>query len=161
KVAIVLRNKDHRVMATLEHFNATADPDKINAILERDGAVVIENLLTPDIVARVNDEVEDAVAVADPDEQYFNPLLTAFFGAYTKQVAGVPGISRTFATDVMCNPVLLALCDGVLLPSCARYQLNLGHLLQRGPGSIDQIWHRDEAVWNDVPRPHPELQVAS
>jgi ectoine hydroxylase-related dioxygenase (phytanoyl-CoA dioxygenase family) len=48
-----------------------------------------------------------------------------------------------------------------LLPSCARYQLNLGHLLQRGPGSIDQIWHRDEAVWNDVPRPHPELQVAS
>jgi hypothetical protein len=161
EVAGVLRTKDHRVMATLERFKATADPDAIYAILDRDGAVIIDDLLSPDTVARVNDEVEDAVAAADPGEQYFNPLLSAFFGEFTKQVAGVPGISRTFATDVMCNPVLLALCDRVLLPSCARYQLNLGHLLQRGPGSVDQIWHRDEAVWNDVPRPHPELQVAS
>ena len=39
------------------------------------------------------------------------------------------------------------------LPSCARYQLNLGHLLQRGPGSDEQWLHRDEAVWSDVPRP--------
>ena len=60
--------------------------------------------------------------------------MSEFHGAQTKQVAGVPGISRTFAIDVMCHPLLLALCDRVLLPSCARYQLNLGHLLQRGPG---------------------------
>jgi ectoine hydroxylase-related dioxygenase (phytanoyl-CoA dioxygenase family) len=49
----------------------------------------------------------------------------------------------------------------VLLPSCARYQLNLGHLLQRGPGAEEQWLHRDELVWNDVPWPHPELQLAS
>src|SRR5262249_57569791 len=116
-------------------------PDAIHAALHRDGAVIIDNLLSPDVVARVNDEVEDAVAAADPGEQYFNPLLSAFFGQFTKQVAGVPGLSRTFATDVMCNPVLLALCDRVLLPSCARYQLNLGHLLHRGPGSIYQLCH--------------------
>jgi ectoine hydroxylase-related dioxygenase (phytanoyl-CoA dioxygenase family) len=73
----------------------------------------------------------------------------------------MPGISRTFATDVMCNPLLLDLCDRVLLPSCARYQLNLGHLLQRGPGAGEQILHRDELVWNDVPSPHPEIQLAS
>ena len=73
----------------------------------------------------------------------------------------MPGISRTFAVDVMCHPLLLALADRVLLPSCARYQLNLGHLLQRGPGSDDQLLHRDEAVWSDVPQPHPELQLAS
>ena len=49
----------------------------------------------------------------------------------------------------------------VLLPSCARYQLNLGHLLQRGPGSEEQWLHRDEAVWSDMPHPHPELQLAT
>ena len=54
-----------------------------------------------------------------------------------------------------------AFCDRVLLPSCARYQLNLGHLLERGPGADEQWLHRDEAVWSDVPRPHPELQLAS
>ena len=51
----------------------------------------------------------------------------------------------------MCHPLLLALCDRVLLPSCARYQLNLGHLLQRGPGADEQWLHRDELVWSDVP----------
>lgn len=149
------------MVATIEHVAAGTDPDEIHERLDRDGAVIIDGLLTDDIVARVNDEVDAAVDAADADEEFFNPLLSAFHGLHTKQVTGVPGISRTFATDVMCNPVLLALCDRVLLPSCARYQLNLGHLLQRGPGSDEQWLHRDEAVWSDVPKPHPELQVAS
>ena len=87
--------------------------------------------------------------------------MTEFHGLQTKQVAGMPGLSRTFATEVMCHPLLLALCDRVLLPSCSRYQLNLGHLLQRGPGAEEQWLHRDELVWSDVPWPHPQLQVAS
>jgi ectoine hydroxylase-related dioxygenase (phytanoyl-CoA dioxygenase family) len=61
----------------------------------------------------------------------------------------------------MCHPLLLDICDQVLAPSCARYQLNLGHLLQRGPGSDEQWLHRDELVWSDVPQPHPELQLAT
>jgi ectoine hydroxylase-related dioxygenase (phytanoyl-CoA dioxygenase family) len=112
-------------------------------------------------VARVNDEVEEAVAVADPSEAYLNPMIDAFFGSHTRQVTGMPAVSPTFAAEVMCHPVYLALCDAILLPSCARYQLNLGHLLQRDPGAEDQLLHRDEAVWSDVPKPAPELQLAS
>ena len=147
--------------AALSHFAASSNPDDISAAIERDGAVIVEDLLPLDVVARVNDEVEAAVDAADPDEVFFNPIMSAFHGPCTKQVAGVPGISRTFAVDVMCHPLLLAICDRILLPSCARYQLNLGHLLQRGPGAEEQWLHRDEVVWSDVPRPHPELQLAS
>lgn len=147
--------------ATIECFGATADADAVHAAIERDGAAIIEGLLPLEIVERVNDEVESSVAAADPEEPLFNPILQEFHGPFTKQVAGVPGISRSFAVEVMCHPLLLALCDRVLLPSCARYQLNLGHLLQRGPGSGEQWLHRDELVWSDVPRPHPELQLAS
>jgi phytanoyl-CoA dioxygenase PhyH len=139
--------------ATLERLSAGDGPDAIHAALERDGAVIVEGLLEAAVVDRVNAEVEAAVAAADPDEPVFDPVLTAFHGPFTKQVASVPAISRTFATDVMCNPLLLAICDRVLLPACAAYQLNLGHLLQRGPGASEQMLHRDEAVWNDVPRP--------
>ena len=150
-----------RMSARLERFAATADPDTVCAALARDGGVILEDLLPASVVERVNDEVEAAVDAADPDEELFNPVLQDFHGPYTKQVAGVPGISPTFAVDVMCHPLLLALADRVLLPSCARYQLNIGHLLQRGPGSPDQLLHRDELVWSDVPFPHPELQLAS
>jgi ectoine hydroxylase-related dioxygenase (phytanoyl-CoA dioxygenase family) len=147
--------------ATIERFAATADVDAICGALDRDGAAIIEELLPTAVVDRVNAEVEDAVAAADPNEAFFNPVMQAFHGPFTKQVPGMPGISPTFAVDVMCNPLLLAVCDRVLLPSCARYQLNLGHLLQRGPGSDEQWLHRDEAVWSDMPHPHPELQLAS
>ena len=147
--------------ATIERLGPASDPDVVHRALERDGAVIVEDLLTADVVERVNAEVEAALSAADPEEPLFDPIMQAFHGPQTKQVAGVAAISRAFAVDVMCNPLLLALCDRVLLPSCARYQLNLGHLLQRGPGADDQVLHRDEAVWSDVPKPAPELQLAS
>lgn len=145
----------------IERFDVTTDSDVVHRALEHDGVVIVEGLVAGDVVERVNAEVEAAVAAADPSEALFNPVMEAFHGPFTKQVTGVPGISPTFAVDVMCHPLLLALCDRVLLPSCATYQLNLGHLLQRGPGSEEQWLHRDEAVWSDVPRPAPELQLAS
>jgi ectoine hydroxylase-related dioxygenase (phytanoyl-CoA dioxygenase family) len=148
-------------VSTLQRFDAKADPDDILAGIDRDGAVIVEGLLSSDVVDRVNEEVGAALDAADPNEELFNPIMQAFHGPFTKQVTGAPGLSRTFAVDVMCNPLLLAICDRVLLPSCARYQLNLGHLLQRGPGSDEQWLHRDEAVWSDVPRPGPELQLAT
>jgi ectoine hydroxylase-related dioxygenase (phytanoyl-CoA dioxygenase family) len=148
--------------AAIERFDAlTADPDAIHAAIERDGAVIIEGLLSAEVVARVNDEVGAALDDADPEAELFNPIMKAFHGPYTKQVAGACAISPTFATEVMCHSLLLALCDRILLPSCARYQLNLGHLLQRGPGADEQLLHRDELVWSDVPRPAPELQLAT
>ncbi|MEX2256399.1 MAG: phytanoyl-CoA dioxygenase family protein [Acidimicrobiia bacterium] len=148
--------------ATLTRFEASAtDPDAVHDALVRDGAVIVEGLLPLDVVDRVNDEVDAAVEASAPDRELFNPVLQDFHGPCTKQVSGVAGVSRTFAVDVMCQPLLLDLCDRVLLPSCARWQLNLGHLLQRGPGADEQMLHRDELVWSDVPRPHPELQLAS
>src|SRR5437867_2418180 len=152
---------DDGLTATLERFVVKSDPDAVHAALQRDGAVVIEHLLTPEVVARVNEEVGGALDRADPNDAMFNPVMQAFHGPCTRQVSGVPGISPSFAVDVMCHPLLLALADRVLLPSCARYQLNLGHLLQRGPGSDEQLLHRDELVWSDMPRPGPELQLAT
>jgi len=147
---------------TIERFHApTADPHAVHAVIERDGAVILEGLLSAEVVARVNDEVGAVLDAADPEAELFNPIMKAFHGPRTKQVAGVCGLSPTFATKVMCHPLLLALCDRILLPSCARYQLNLGHLLQRGPGAEEQLLHRDEAVWSDVPKPAPELQMAA
>lgn len=148
-------------MATIERFRPDSDPDAVYAALQRDGALIVDGLLPPGVVRQVNDDVEADVAACDPAEAYFNPVINAFQGPTTRQVAAMPGRSRAFALDVMCHPLLLALCDRVLLPSCARYQLNLGHLLERGPGAEDQWLHRDELVWSDVPQPHPELQLAS
>ena len=147
--------------AVLQRLNASDDPNRILEVILEDGGVIVEDLLSADVVAQVNADVEDAVAAADPSADMFNPIMQAFHGAQTKQISGMPGRSKAFAVDVMCHPLYMTLAQEILGPNCAKFQLNLGHLLQRGPGSEEQLLHRDEAVWSDVPFPHPELQLAS
>jgi ectoine hydroxylase-related dioxygenase (phytanoyl-CoA dioxygenase family) len=69
--------------------------------------------------------------------------------------------SPVFATEVLPHPLFLTVCDTVLLPHCARYQLNLAHVLVRGPGAEAQALHRDQDAWSHLPKPHPEVQLAS
>ncbi|MFM7783536.1 MAG: phytanoyl-CoA dioxygenase family protein, partial [Gammaproteobacteria bacterium] len=106
-------------------------------------------------------ELAPLLAASDPAMTHLNPVISAFFGSCVRHVSGLAGKSRSFATEVMCHPLYLGLCDHVLLPNCAEYVLNLGHLMDRGPGAERQWLHRDEDVWVHVPRPRPELMLAS
>jgi ectoine hydroxylase-related dioxygenase (phytanoyl-CoA dioxygenase family) len=144
----------------LQEFDADVPADSVVAALGEDGAVIVHELLPAAVVSAINDEVQPFVDRADPDMRHLNPGVQLFH-AQTRHVSGLAGKSPTFATEVMVHPLLLAVCDAVLGPSCARYQLNLAHLLERLPGAGDQFWHRDEIVWNLVPEPKPELQLAS
>jgi len=147
--------------ATLQRFQLDATLDALEQALKDDGGVIVEGLLAPGVVARIRDEVAAARAAANPGMKHLNPAIQFFYGEKTRHVNGMAAQSRTFVTEVLIHPVFLGICDRVLLPSCARYQLNLGHLIDRGPGATAQMLHRDEDVWVHVPRPHGELQVAS
>jgi hypothetical protein len=144
----------------LQKVEADAPPEQVAGVLLQDGAVIVQDLLSRDVVGMINAEVQPYVDRANPDMRHLNPGVQIFH-AQTRHVSGLAGKSPTFATEVMIHPLLLALCDTILGPSCARYQLNLAHLLERLPGAGDQFWHRDEIVWNLVPEPKPELQLAS
>jgi ectoine hydroxylase-related dioxygenase (phytanoyl-CoA dioxygenase family) len=142
----------------LQHGDAIGD---VVAALDAHGAVIVEGVLDADLLARFNAELDPLLAAAQPDRRFLNPAVEWFFGKRTRHVAAVAAQSRVFATEVLCHPLLLGICDAVLGPSCARYQLNIAHVLDRGPGAEAQLLHRDELVWVHIPRPHPELQVAS
>ena len=148
-------------MAELRRIAASAPVEDVIRVLEEDGGVIVENLIDAAAVAAINREVDGWVTDADPAMRHLNPAIQIFFGDRTKHVGGVAGKSRTFATEVMIHPLFMGVCDAILGPSCACYQLNLAHLIARGPGAEHQFLHRDELVWNLVPRPHPELQLAS
>ncbi len=147
--------------AKLAHLPAHASIDAITAVLQEDGGVIVEDFLGRATLEAIEREVEAPLAAADPGMKHLNPAIQFFFGDKTRHVSGMAGKSRSFATEVLTHPVYMGVCDRVLLPACARYQLNIGHLISRGPGATAQLLHRDELVWVHVPRPHPELQVAS
>jgi ectoine hydroxylase-related dioxygenase (phytanoyl-CoA dioxygenase family) len=148
-------------MASLPHLRRGDPASDVVAALDAHGAVIVEELLDAPLLARFNAELDPLLAEAQPDRRFLNPAIEWFFGKRTRHVAAVAAHSRTFATDVLCHPLLLGVCDAVLGPACARYQLNIAHVLDRGPGAEAQILHRDELVWIHVPRPHPELQLAT
>jgi ectoine hydroxylase-related dioxygenase (phytanoyl-CoA dioxygenase family) len=144
-----------------ENSTATEMVAEMVAALNETGAAIVDGLLSDDIVCRFNAEIDGPLEAADSEQQLVNPLIGAFFGAQTRHLTGVCAKSRIFAEEVLCDPLLLGICDAILLPSCARYQLNVAHVLDRGPGSPQQFLHRDELVWSHLPRPHAEVQVAS
>ena len=147
----------------LQRIAASAPTEQLVAALERDGAVIVEDLLDADLLARFNAEIDPFLESAPRalDRPFLNDVAQWFFGAETRDVTGVAGRSRVFATEILTHPVYGAVCDAVLLPSCASYQLNIAHVLDRGPGSEQQLIHRDELVWVHLPNPHPEVQLAS
>jgi hypothetical protein len=147
--------------ASLRHLHAGDAVATVVDVLREDGGVIVDGLLSPATLDRFNAELDPLLAQAQPRRKFLNPGLDFFFGERTRHVTAVASKSRTFVTDVLLHPLLLGVSDAILGPSCARYQLNLAHVLDRGPGAEQQYIHRDELVWVHVPRPHPELQLAS
>jgi ectoine hydroxylase-related dioxygenase (phytanoyl-CoA dioxygenase family) len=148
-------------VASIARFPNASDPDALVGALRADGAVLVDELIPATTVAAIRSEVDDAVAAAEAGMRTVNAAVQAFYGPYTKHVSGLAAVSPTFANEVIAHPAYTAICDAFLLPSCSRYQLNLGHLIARGPGAEAQLAHRDEDVWPHFPRPHDEIQVAS
>ena len=148
-------------MAELTRVGVDAGAEAIGDLLDEHGVVLVEGLLEAGIVDAINTEIDADMEAADPGMAHINPTIGWFFGDRTKHLSSVTAISPTFATEVLVHPLLGALCDRVLGPSCARHQLNLAHVINRGGGSEAQIFHRDEDVWIHMPPERPELEVAS
>src|SRR5437763_8468402 len=147
----------------LQRIKADEPADLIVGALQQDGAVMVDGLLSADVLSRFNAELDPLLEAAalGTERKFINEAIGWFFGAQTRHITGVAGRSRVFASEILTHPVYRAVGDAVLLPSCARYQLNVAQVLDRGPGSDRQFLHRDEDVWIHLPRPHAQVQLAS
>ena len=142
----------------LECVHSSVSSETLCDLLERDGAVVVEDALTAGQLDRLNAEFEACVSATPPGIDLPDENMAAFFGQSTVRIDGLPAKSATFV-EVMLTPRLLAVADRFLLPNCAHYLLNTGQLIQIEPGETVQPLHRDEDAWSFFPDPKPHLQV--
>ncbi len=146
----------------IKAYRRSDDPETIAAALVEDGGVVIEDFLDPGTVATLNAELDPVIAADDHADRIFvNDMIASFFGEHVSHVTAMANHSNAFVNEVLLHPTYDELCRRVLGPNCADWTLNVGHLLQRGPGAEQQYVHRDHDVWNFMPEPHPELELAS
>ena len=143
----------------LEHVTSTVMPANLCAVLERDGAAVVEGALAPALLEGLNRDFDRIVAATPPGVRHpTEDDMVDFYGEATIRADGLPGKSTVFV-EAMLSPLLCGVADHFLLPNCDDYLLNTGQLIEIGPGESDQRLHRDEGVWRHVPAPKPELEI--
>jgi ectoine hydroxylase-related dioxygenase (phytanoyl-CoA dioxygenase family) len=142
----------------LERVQPDADPDKIVEILHRDGGLVIEELLDPATVARLDAELEPHATARRPGFKADHD--DAFYGSRTVRIQGLAAKSPTFVADYLLHPTLLAVADRVLLPNCGDYWLSQAETIFIHPGNPAQELHRDDCNWGVAQRLGIDLQIS-
>lgn len=126
-------------MVKLQHLPADAPADQIKDVLERDGALVLDDALSPAQVEALAAELRPYVEATQPGRDVFSGFKTTRTGAL---VARSPK-----CRDLILDARIRAVCDAVLLPHCQRYQLHLTQLIRIMPGQPAQAIHRDRWAW--------------
>ena len=146
---------------SIPHVHATRPAPEMIEKLREHGAVIVEDLIDPELLARFNTELDPLMDALDPDRRFLNPAIEFFFGKKTRHLTSVAAASEIFAREILPLPIYMQVCDAILGPHCADYILNIAHVMDRGPDAEAQLLHRDEDVWVHLPKPHPEVQLAS
>ena len=127
------------IAPTSSRFPATASADAILAALDEHGFAVIERLADAATMDRLD-------ADFDP---YMNKVAlgkTEFAGFQTRRINNLLAKSPTCG-ELALHPLLMALCDRVLLPYCVRYHLHVTSLIELQPGERMQGLHRDGTIY--------------
>lgn len=126
-------------MPNLVTLAPNAASDEIMAVLKRDGALILRDMLTPAELGQANAELKPYVDATAPGRDGFTGFKTTRTGAL---VARSPACRA-----LVMNAVIRSACDKFLLPYCERYQLHLGQVIRIMPGQPAQAIHRDRWAW--------------
>ena len=137
-----------------------ATQESFLASIERDGGVIIENILDSDLVSQLNAELDSHIDTHPTGSRSEKELWQVFHGKKTIRFCGLAAKSRAFI-DVLLHPTLKIFADHYLLPNCGSYWLNSSQTMIIGGGEPAQMLHRDEGNWPHFPWPGPELTVSS
>jgi ectoine hydroxylase-related dioxygenase (phytanoyl-CoA dioxygenase family) len=120
---------------SIVHLPATAAADEIHAILDRDAALVIDDLADHDVIDRINLEMAPFIEATPPGSDDFSGRNTRRTGAL---------IARSPAShELIQHPTILDVA-GRLLHRAQSYQLHLTQVISIGPDSPGQSIHRDQ-----------------
>ncbi len=137
-------------LQNLERIHATEGSSPLIEALEADGACIVEDALSVDLLGDLNQDLDALVAAANPGPRHpAHDDMVRFYGTKTTRLDGIAGKSASFV-DYMLDPLMHEVCDRFLRPNCADYLLNVAQLIQIGPGEQAQRLHRDEEAWPNL-----------
>ena len=152
-------------MPSIPTLPETAPAEDVVACLERDGCVVVRDVLNKASRDAIAHELAPHFEKSDAGTR-LNKTYEAsggdgnFYPGNTKRITGLVAKSETFRSMVT-HHVTVSACDAILKPNCARYQVHATAALVVGPGATVQVLHREEDAFNFFKVPRPDMVVAS
>jgi ectoine hydroxylase-related dioxygenase (phytanoyl-CoA dioxygenase family) len=128
----------------LKHLPSWATPDDVTDALRADGACIVDNLVSNDVMDRVAAEMQPYIELSPEGADEFTGVKTRRTGAM---------IARSPASrDLIMHPLVLG-ASGIILKDSPIFQLNLTQVISVLPGETDQPLHRDQVGWGAFPFP--------
>ena len=129
---------------TIERMDASAASEKVAEMLARDGACIVERLVSPELMDRLKGELLPWLEATRPGPDRFS-------GRNTRRTGGLIARSET-ARDLVRHPLVLATAKQVL-HRARNFQLHLTQVIAIGPGEPAQAIHRDQWAFDFFPFP--------
>ena len=127
----------------VEQIPVDQAPQLADAILERDGCVVLTGITTEE----TRNELLHELTAHEGDENIAEEQgEDAFYPGNTKRTTGLVTKSEV-ARRFIVHPSLLAHTDTYLGPSCQKVQLSVCSALNIGPGARSQRLHREDGPY--------------
>jgi ectoine hydroxylase-related dioxygenase (phytanoyl-CoA dioxygenase family) len=139
-------------MAKLNTYPATASADEVVAGIEEQSYAIVHGALDARGLAAIRGDLAPYLAVAPAGNESLTGYRTRRFGSL---LAKVP-----FVREMVMHPLVLAVAEKLLGPSCARFQLNYTGIMHVEPGETPQTLHRDTGFY-PFQNPCPPLILAS
>jgi len=117
------------------HLKASASGEDVSAALERDGAVIVDAVLSPG-------QTDEVMAELRPWIENTKPGPDAFAGRNTRRTGALIARSPK-CRELVTNPLVLATC-GKFLGHATSYRLHLTQVISIGPDEPAQQIHRDQ-----------------
>ena len=132
-------------MPTLEHLPADAAPEAIAAILDRDGALILDGvLITQAEIARVRGEIDLYIDATSNGRDAPSPASSRPREPAVSCVARSDRPAETWSCIRRSWPPATW---ALLKRACDRYQLHLTQVIRIKPGQPKQPLHRDRLAW--------------
>ncbi|WP_339863264.1 phytanoyl-CoA dioxygenase family protein [Paremcibacter congregatus] len=107
--------------------------------LRSKGYVILENMISPDLLSNVSQELDQWFAKTPRCQGDFYGEDTTRYGSLLTKAPS--------SQDLALHPDISYIADEILGPNCDWYQLNLGQAVRIHPGAPQQPPHRDEEMW--------------
>jgi len=120
-------------------FDRNAAADDVVASLGEVGYAVVRELADSDTIDRINADFDPYLGGVKLGE-------TEFAGFKTRRINNLIAKSAGCG-ELALNPLVMSVCDRVLLPYCARYHLHVTAVIELQPGEKAQGLHRDGSIY--------------